>query len=362
MTTAVHQFVASLAPRDAVGGHTLAMRDLLRNLGFESEIFTGEAQVGMEGVAHPYRRFARMAGRRGNAWLLYQCSVGSPIADFIRDRPEPTILYFHGITPRRLLEGWEPDVLRAVSTGWIQLARLAPQLRVGWAASRSSEVELRRTGVDRTRVVPLLVDLAAIGREVDKDCYAELQAGKTGTDLLFVGRLSPHKAQHVLIQTLAAYRRAYDPGARLHLVGGTASGLYEQALIRYAADLGLAGAVHLAGSVTPAQLAAHYRSADVFVCASRHEGFCIPLVEAMHHSLPIVAYGAAAVAETVGGAGVVVPTQSPLHLAAGAHRVLGDPGLSQTLAAGARQRLEDLALPRARAAVAAAVEEVVGGG
>ncbi|MGH9062714.1 MAG: glycosyltransferase family 4 protein [Acidimicrobiales bacterium] len=367
MTPAVHQFIPSLAPRDAIGAHALALQELLREMGFRSELFADEVRPEMAGCALPYRRYQGAgrppAGRRQErapAWLLYHSSIGSPVADFLARREEPKLVYFHNITPRSLVEAWDPAVGQAAATGWSQLLRLAPQAAAGFANSRYSEAALAAAGVSPTAVVPLLVDVGALDREVDEACLRGLEATRRGAELLFVGRISPHKAQHRLIQVLAAYRRAYDPAARLHLVGGPASASYSEALGRYVAELGLDGAVDLAGSVSDGALAAHYRNADAFVCASSHEGFCVPLLEAMHHGLPIVAYGAAAVPETVGGAGLVVGSRAPTVLAAAVHRALTDGGLRRAMAGVAAGRLAELGPARTRAAMAAAIEGVVG--
>ena len=147
--------------------------------------------------------------------------------------------------------------------------------------------------------------------------------------MLYVGKISPHKAPHDLVKMLDVLRRLYDPAARLHLVGSPLGETYEPALRAFVSELGLGDAVNFAGSVTGAELEAYYRGADVFVSASDHEGFCVPLAEAMGHGLPIVAYGVTAVPETVAGAGLVLPDKSPAIFAAAVGRVLADPELTR---------------------------------
>lgn len=352
MIAAVHQFVPSLAPRDAIGAHTLALQGLLVEMGLRSEIFADEVRPGLEGRARPYRSYRRT---RGGTCLLYQSSIGSPVADFLDRRDEPKWIYFHNITPRRLVEHWDPDVGMASATGWSQLARLAPATSACFAASRHNRAELAGLGLGDPVVVPPLVELTSPDSEVDEATLARLGAGRRGAELLFVGRVSPHKGQHHLIKALAAYRRAYDPHARLHLVGGSASTAYGEALARYVSALGIAGAVDLAGSVSGAELAAHYRHADVFVCASAHEGFCVPLLEAMAHGLGIVAFGAAAVPETLGEAGLVLDSTAPAVMAAAIHRVLTDSGLRSAMQAAATVQLGRLGPTRSRSAMADAL-------
>jgi glycosyltransferase involved in cell wall biosynthesis len=357
---AIHQFVPTLAPRDAIGAHALHVRALLRDMGFGSEIFAGEARSELAGEARPYRQFGGQRDR-SRSWLLYQSSIGSPVGEFVAARPEPRLVNFHNITPSRFLEAWDPEVARATVLAHQQLVRLAPHSLLGIAVSRFNCAELGRAGFRSTAVAPPLIDPASWSQDVDAATIDRLAAARrgSGVDLLFVGRITPHKAQHDLIKALAAYRQAYDPGARLHLVGGASSPAYQRALERFVAELGLAEAVDMAGSVTNDQLAAYYRSADVFVCCSDHEGFCVPLLEAMHHQLPIVAYGAAAIPETVGPAGVVLPAKGPALVASAVHRVVEDAALRRRMVEGGRVRLEELSLDRSRARFAAVVEQAV---
>jgi len=176
-----------------------------------------------------------------------------------------------------------------------------------------------------------------------------------------VSRLLPHKAQHDVIKAFAAYRLAYDPAARLTLIGSVGSARYVEALGDFIDDLGLGSAVDLTGSVTPGGLGAHYRMADVYVSASEHEGFGVPLLEAMAHDVPVVAYASSAVPETVGEAAALLADKSPTVVAAAVHRVIGDPALRASLVAAGRRRLEELGLPasteRLRLAVARILAE-----
>ncbi|MGH9164803.1 MAG: glycosyltransferase, partial [Acidimicrobiales bacterium] len=237
-----------------------------------------------------------------------------------------------------LFERWEPAVAYGCAWGRAQLPELAGRAVLGVADSAWNEGELRAAGYRATATAPILVDLVSSPRPV----------ASTGRDWLFVGRVSPNKCQHDVIKAFAAYRRAYDPAARLHLVGGSSSDSYLAALAGFVDALGLGGAVVLAGTVSGAVLEEHYRSAGVFVCLSEHEGFCIPLVEAMAHGVPVVAYASTAVPATVGDGGVVLASKQPAVVAAAVHRVLGDEGLRASLAAAAACRVDSFGLERTR--------------
>jgi glycosyltransferase involved in cell wall biosynthesis len=357
---AVHQFVPSFAPRDAIGGHARHVQRALRDAGFESKLYVGEAREAGPSEVEDYRTFD---GGQGPTWLLYQLSTGSLMAEFLQARPEPRIVDYHNVTPSAFFAAWEPVVARELAAGRNQMEELAAGTALGLADSAFNRAELDDAGYRRTAVLPILLDLAAFDTEVDEGRLEQLLAARAGggADLLFVGRISPNKCQHDLIKALAAYRRLYDPQARLHLVGGSSSHAYWKVLHQYAEHLELAGSVHLHGSVSPAELAAHYRAADAFVCLSEHEGFCVPLLEAWHHRLPVVGFATTAVPETMAGAGLVLPAKDPVTVAAAVHRLLSDAGHRERMVAAGLARLADFDLERTRKILVAAVEDLVAG-
>ena len=343
--SAIHQFLPTFASRDAIGTHALHVRRILRGMGLESEIFAEGIPRPGRRHAHPYRTFGRRPGA-AQTWLLYQLSTGSAVADFVRSRPEPKLVNYHNVTTAALFAPWEPHVAVECTEGRRQLQEMAGEVELAIAVSAYNETELRQAGYRETAVAPVLVDLERADVDADGDTLARLEQGKRrgGVDWLFVGRVAPHKCQHDVVRALAAYRRLYDPAARLHLVGGAGSGAYVGMLERYVAALGLGGAVTLPGSVSAAVLRAYFRSADVFVCLSEHEGFCVPIVEAMRLSVPVVAFGSTAVPETVAGAGVVLEAKDPVTVAAAVSRVLGDSPLRADLVSAGVRRAGDFSL------------------
>jgi glycosyltransferase involved in cell wall biosynthesis len=353
----IDQVIPSLASRDAIGGHVVQIRDLLRSRGYQSDIYFGNATPDRLDFGLPVTRI----GDRSSAGrvLLYQLSIGSGVADVFRGRSERKFVNYHNITPADLLEAWLPAVGEEARWGRAQLRDLAPMTEFAIADSNFNERELQAAGYRSTTTVPLLVDLEGFAGSPDRALSLRLAEEKAdgGADLLFVGKVSPHKGQDDLVKALAAYRRVYDPKARLRLVGGAISDEYRVALERFAKELDLAEAVDIAGSVTHEELIAYYEAADAFVCLSNHEGFCVPLLEAMYHRLPIVAYTNTAVPETVQGAGLVLPDKEPARVAAAVDRVIHDTELRSRLALAAEARIRTFALPRIRDRFAAALED-----
>ncbi|MDA8275720.1 MAG: glycosyltransferase family 4 protein [Actinomycetota bacterium] len=356
----IDQVIPSLASRDAIGSHALQLQALLRSKGIDSDIYYGNATPDRVDHGRPIDR----VGDRPSAGrvLLYQLSIGSPVADIFRERGERKFVNYHNITPAELLEPWVPHVGEEVRRGRAQLRALAAVTEFAVADSRYNERELTDAGYPSTTTVPLLVDLEDFDGEPDPVLAGRLAAVRAegGADLLFVGKVSPHKGQADLVKALAAYRAVYDPRARLHLVGGAISDAYRTAVLRFADELGLADAVDVPGSVTHEELIAYYAHADAFVCLSNHEGFCVPLLEAMHHRVPIVSYVTTAVPETVDGAGLVLADKQPARVAAAVHRVVTDARLRDELARAAAEREATFALPVVRERFAAAVLDACG--
>jgi L-malate glycosyltransferase len=360
--TAVHQFVPTLAPRDAVGRHYLAVQETLRGAGYRSDIYSYEAKDEYKRLARPFTSF-HGDGASESTWLLYHSSVGSPVADFVAARDEPLIVDYHNITPAPFFSRWEPALAGALMKGRRQLAELETRAELGLADSAFNAQELTDLGYRRTSVVPILLDVAALdAAPPDPATLHRLSDAKAagGIDWLFVGRLAPNKAQHDLVKAFAAYRRLYDDRARLHLVGASSSHQYELALTAFVDALGLAGAVDITGPVSAGGLTAYFETADVYVVASEHEGFCVPLLEAMHHRVPIVAYSAAAVPETLGAAGLLLDAKDPYTIASAVHRVATDAAVRTQLVEAGAERLRAFDIEKSRRKLLAAIEPVVG--
>jgi glycosyltransferase involved in cell wall biosynthesis len=351
---AVHQVLPVFAPRDAIGNHTAAIRTALRGWGFSSEIFAEEVNPGAGPNARTIRDIdpARMVAAEPTIWL-YHASTGTPVAEWWAGLPGHKALDYHNISPASVLGAWEPHVGVELEHGRRQLADLATVTDWAIADSAYNETELKGLGYRWTGVVPILLATDHLADEgVDPASLARLESRKQGAEWLFVSRLLPHKAQHDLIKAFAAYRLAYDPAARLSLVGATGSARYADALADFVDDLGL-------GSVPAGELGARYRVADVYVSASEHEGFGVPLLEAMAHDVPVVAFASSAVPETVGGGALVIDDKRPTVFAAAVHRVLSDASLQESLRAAGRARLDELGLPATTARLRAAVDHMV---
>jgi glycosyltransferase involved in cell wall biosynthesis len=318
---------------DAIGGAVLRMRAMLRRLGFRSEIYADliDRRLGRE--AAPAEALAGRLGR--DDALLYHLSIGSPLARLVESTPARRVIVYHNITPPAFYRGTSPRVVYWLERGERELAHLAPLADLVIGDSTYNLEAPLAAGARRHAVVPPPVDLSRLAPRPSRPAQPPV--------VLFVGRIAPNKRQEELIRVLAALRATAAPEARLVLAGSADdTGGYLAGLRRHAERLGVADAVEIPGRrLTDAELGAHYASAGVFACASDHEGFCIPLLEAMAFSVPVVAHAAGAVPETLGGAGLLVSGRDPLVWAGLVGRVLGDERLRAGLAAAGRRRLAD---------------------
>lgn len=337
--------------------HAVEARGVLRGMGLESEIYVKETRAEMLPESRFYRTFPPAgpsagppAGHNARTTLMYQAATGSAVADFLAARPEPLVVNYHNVTPPEFFAAWEPHTTVELQVGRRQIADLASRASLGLAVSHFNEADLRAMGYTATAVAPVLVDPATLHRDPDPATHDRLRRAREGVDvvILFVGRLAPNKAQHDLVKAFAAYRHLYGGSARLHLVGAPSSPRYQRAIRGLIGAQGLDAVVDLAGSVTDQELAAYYATADVFVGLSDHEGFCVPVVEAMHHGLPVIAFSAGAIPETVGSAGLLLPEKDPATVAAAIHRVAVDSALAARLVAAGQQRVGELSIEVAR--------------
>lgn len=336
----IHQFVPRLEPRDATGNHTLLLQAALRAQGWRSEIFVHEILDVTRHQSLPLEAYADEA--TGDDVLVYQLSTASPIANFLRFRRGKLVLNYHNLTPPELYAPWDEHIARGLREARRQLNMLAPRAILGIGDSQFNVDELIAAGCGKSEVHPVLFEVGRTGGRTDEAAVTRMQRLRHDgwTQWLFVGRVVPPKAHHRLLMALWIYRQLYDVKTMLHIVGAGAHPSYLQAVLGYADRLGLQDVVHFDDEVSDATLAAYYAEADLFTSLSEHEGFGIPLVEAMAAGLPVVAYGAGAIPETLGDSGLSLGSSEPMALAVAAHRVLCDERLRGNLVRAGRLRSE----------------------
>lgn len=339
----VHQLIPCFTPGDAMGQAAIAWQRVLRHLGHEGQVYADE-------VAPAWRSLVRPATElkpRVDDFVLYHHGIASPLAGRVMLLPCRKGVVFHNVTPSRFYVGKRLE--EALVSGRAQLAAMADFVDVSIGVSQFNARELEVAGHRDVKVVPLFVEPERFTeRSMDPKLSARLaKAGRPR--VVSVSRVVPHKRMEDLI-SLHAELRQIAPAAELWVVGGFAAGNEDFKALKKKADR--LGGVTFLGRVSHAQLVAAYRSADVFVSMSEHEGFGVPLAEAMAADVPVLAFGAAAVPETMGGRGIVFDEK---HFAALAELVLlvsRDAELRTKLIAGQRQRVAELSFSATRDALA----------
>jgi glycosyltransferase involved in cell wall biosynthesis len=348
----VHQLLSGAGPYDAITTEALAFRSAFRRWGWDGRDFAHRIAPAMRGRVEEARRLAPAPGDV----LLIHHSAALPALEGLLALPNPKLLLYHNITPADWLWDVAPLIAIQCAAGRAQLAELVAAVNVAAADSAFNAAELAALGAGHPEVIPLLVELDQLGLPGP----ARPVAPEVPT-ILFVGRLSPHKRQAELIRVFALLRGHRATQARLVLVGDPVHEGYDAQLAALADSL-VPGAVSIESGLAPSELAERYRRADAFVCLSAHEGFCIPLLEAFHFGVPVLARPVGAVGEVVGDAAVLADEDDPAVLAEAIHLVLSDRELRGELRRRGRRRLHAFAPEVTEARLREAVEATVAAG
>ncbi len=338
-----------LAWGDAVGNQVRYLQTLLRGWGYASEVYAEQWDEECRGQVRPAEAWLKEA--REDSVLLIHHSFESRLVPLIARGRGRKVLVYHNVTPAPLFEGFDRKVAAACEGARDELLALRPLVEAAFAYSHFSAEELTAAGFPQVAVLPFALDWNAFHAPPDPTFQAEFDDGCV--NILFVGRAVPSKRIDDVMRVFAAYQRLYQPKSRLLIAGylnrETPYGTY----LHGVKELLGAERIHLLGRVSASQLSACYSVATAYLSMSRHEGFGVPLLEAMEREVPVVAYGAAAVPETMGGAGLATRTRDPLEVAQLLAVLEREPKLRTKVLAGQRARLES----QSQTAVAERVRE-----
>lgn len=329
----VHQLIPVFTPGDAMGQAAIAWQRALLHLGFVGDVYADEVPPALTSLVKP----ARLLRPAKDDVVLYHHGIASPLAGRLMHLDCVKGVVFHNITPARFYAGTR--LVEPLKAGRAQLAALADAVDVSIGVSEYNARELRQAGHRNVHVVPLYVEPARFGPEF-ADEATTTRLGEFGQPrLVAVSRVVAHKRVEDLLALHAEVLRLH-PQAHLVVVGGADEGsAYVRRLKAQARAL---GQVTFLGRVTHGELVSAYRAADVFVSMSEHEGFGVPLMEAMAADVPVLAYGAAAVPETMGGRGVVFDEKHFAALAQVVSTLATDAPLRDRVVAGQRARVAEL--------------------
>ncbi len=322
--------LATLGYGDAIGHEVLGIQQALRLAGYDSAIFVETADRRLEPLTRDYRELVD-ASHPDNL-LLHHFSIGSKASRTAYALPDRMALIYHNITPPEYFVGVHRTLARQCFRGRRELRAYVDRCDLALGDSEFNRQDLEALGFPRTAVLPVVPDFAHLDRLPNR--FVADQFDDEWTNVLFVGRVIANKKIEDLIRMFHAYHVNFNPRSRLLIVG--VFSLFERylaSLNELTAELKLSN-VHFTGHVSDEELVAFYEIADLFLCASEHEGFCVPLVEAFYKQVPVLAYAATAVPHTMDGAGVLFDDKDPRHVAALMDAILSDPKLQDAIVEG----------------------------
>jgi len=330
---AINQFLPNLEYGDAISNHAIWIRDQLRNWGYRSEIYVRYIDYRVGGECHGFTPDALHASDAA----IYHHSIGTEITPHLLEFRGPKCLIYHNITPAEFFLPYRPEFAKILAQGREDLRLLAGQFPLSCGDSAFNASELAKAGFRQPGILPLAIDPAKWAAPPDPQLMETLQDGRT--NVLFVGRFAPNKKQDDLVAAFSHYL-ALDPSARLILVGKPEeSDPYVKHVRDIVSSLDLKESVVFTGSITDTQLAAYYRTAHLFWSMSEHEGFCVPLIEAMWFDVPVLAFKSSAVPETLGNAALLITNKEHLpEVAALTRLMVVDFSLRDTMVRGQRNR------------------------
>jgi glycosyltransferase involved in cell wall biosynthesis len=332
----VHQFATSLTYGDAISNEMMEIRALLRAQGYESEIFTRFFDPRMASERRDYREYESHCSRENV--VIFHFSIGSPVSKLFFRIPDKKIMIYHNITPYEFFLDSHRVLTRECYKGRLEINLFVDKVDLALGDSEYNRRELERAGYARTGVLPLPLDLSAFDAEGDPTVRALFPHDRF--TLLFVGRVIPNKKFEDVIKTFYVFKRFFHSDARLILAGDfRGQERYYAGLLDLVRRLNLEG-VFFTGHIPFPELLAYFETADVYLSMSEHEGFGVPLLEAFYKRLPVVAYAAGAVEETLNGGGVLLRNKDYVASAAVIDRIRADQDFRRRIVAGQVRSLE----------------------
>jgi len=310
-SSAVHQLVHTLSYGDAISGEVISLQHCLREMGLESEIYAINVHPTYKGKARKYTELAPdFSGR-----VILHYSIGSPLnAMYENMRSAHRTLVYHNLTPPEWFRGINPRIVREIEAGVAELPELCRISDSLLADSSFNLGELNKLGFEG-QVLELPVDEKKWQGERNAGIYS-LVKSEPGLHVLHVGRLAPNKCIEDIIKSFYFLHHHINKQSRLWLVGiDIDTELYAFSLKRLVQELRLEQAVNFVGCLADSEVRSLYEACSVYLCMSEHEGYCLPVIEAMHFGLPVISYGSSALPETMSDGGIVVQEKRHAEIA-----------------------------------------------
>jgi glycosyltransferase involved in cell wall biosynthesis len=334
----VNQWVPAAHEGDAIGDSARRVRDALRTRGIASDLYALTIDESLRADVLP---FDDPGATRGDA-TIFHFALPSPMTERFAALGGRRVLQYHNITPAHFFAPYDPSLARLASLGRAELASLAGRVDVAFGDSEFNRRELEELGFERTGVMPIAIDLNRITYAPRRPALEEALDDEL-TNILFVGRMAPNKRIEDHIRLAEHYKRYVDGDCRFVFVGR-----YDLVPRYHATVRSLIVTYRMlperfvfTGPVPDADLATYYRMADAYVSLSEHEGFCVPLLEAMAADVPVLAYASTVIPETLGGAGLQFAPKDLEYAAELLGMLVYDDAVRGRVLEGQRRRVAD---------------------
>ena len=351
----INQWVPAAHKGDAIGDSARRVRDLARAMGHDAELY---ALTIDDDLRHEVRRFADPAAARGDL-TIFHYALPSPMTAAFAALESGRVLQYHNVTPAAYFAPYDPALFRLAALGREELATLAGRTDLALGDSEFNRHELELLGFEPTAVFPIAVDTTRVTAPTSRPSLDEILDDGL-VNFLFVGRIAPNKKIEDIIKLAEVYKRYIDAYYRFIFVGR-----YDVVPRYYSMIRALMAEYRLlnerfifTGPVSDEELAVYYRHSAVYISMSEHEGFCVPLLEAMSADVPVLAYSSTAVPDTLGGAGVQFAPKDLEYAAELLGALAFDDGLRADVIAGQRRRLGDFGDARITRDLAALVRQL----
>jgi len=334
----IDQLMAGYADGDAISHEAALLRDIFRSWGFVSDIYAPLKHVSptLKADVKPLETYRP----EPQDLCFHHYGIASPAADLFASAPCRRILIYHNITPAHYFKGYDDAVMQSLEIARYRLMDIVKTCDAVWAVSRFNAEELKAVGAPKVEILPLPFAKAPLDLPPQPEILQQYRVRQT--TVLCVGRIAPNKKVEDLIQAFAWYTKAINPYSRLLIVGSPRSApRYFTYLKILVGDLDLPN-VEFVGFASPAGLVAYYTVADLFVSTSEHEGYGLPLVEAMYRGVPVIARAIGGVPEATAGTGILYDGLSAAELAQLFHRVQSDDALRADVLESQRRRIEEV--------------------
>jgi glycosyltransferase involved in cell wall biosynthesis len=332
----IHQLLTSYSYGDAIGNEALEIRDFLRTRGYVSEIFAQFYHPRYAGQIVNYREYDSYSDK--DNIIIYHFSIGSPVTRKFLQAPDRKVIIYHNITPHHFFLDYHRVLAKDCFKGRVELRSLAGKVDLGLGDSQYNEQELKDAGFPNTGVLPLVMNFEKFeipAAPVLKELFDD---GKS--NIIYVGRIIPNKKVEDVIKSFHLYQKYFNPASRLFIVGEYRGfERYLSALHHLVAKLGVKN-IHFTGHVPENELISYFKLAHLYIHMSEHEGFCAPVPESFYLNIPVIAFNAGAVMETMNNGGLLVNRKDFIRIAGLMDRVLTDTKLKEKILASQQKALK----------------------